>query len=48
MQVAFLSYSDHYEEWAASADRLGINFIDSARCLQVSDWMRWFDAYAQW
>ena len=26
--VAFLSYSDHYAEWAATKKRLGINFID--------------------
>jgi hypothetical protein len=31
MQVAFLSYSDHYEEWAAGPDTPGINFIDPAR-----------------
>lgn len=27
-QVAFLSYSDHYEEWAATETTPGINFID--------------------
>jgi poly-gamma-glutamate capsule biosynthesis protein CapA/YwtB (metallophosphatase superfamily) len=29
-KVAFLSYSDHYEEWAASPEQPGINFIDPA------------------
>lgn len=30
VRVAFLSYSDHPEEWAATDKRLGINFIDPA------------------
>lgn len=30
-RVAFLSYSDHYEDWAATTDTPGINFIDPAR-----------------
>ncbi|WIA16698.1 hypothetical protein OEZ85_013355 [Tetradesmus obliquus] len=29
-KVAFLSYSDHYEDWAAGPERPGINFIDPA------------------
>ncbi|KAF6254501.1 hypothetical protein COO60DRAFT_314397 [Scenedesmus sp. NREL 46B-D3] len=29
-KVAFLSYADHYEDWAAGHDRPGINFIDPA------------------
>jgi poly-gamma-glutamate capsule biosynthesis protein CapA/YwtB (metallophosphatase superfamily) len=26
--IAFLSYSDHYKEWAATENKIGINFID--------------------
>jgi Bacterial capsule synthesis protein PGA_cap len=27
-KIAFLSYSDHYKEWAATENKVGINFID--------------------
>ncbi|KAL4451871.1 hypothetical protein ABPG75_007533 [Micractinium tetrahymenae] len=28
LKLAFLSYSDHYDRWAATDDRSGINYID--------------------
>ncbi|KAL4424873.1 hypothetical protein ABPG77_002096 [Micractinium sp. CCAP 211/92] len=28
LKLSFLSYADHYDRWAASEDRLGINYID--------------------
>lgn len=30
-RVAFLSYSDHYEDWAATETTPGINFIDPSQ-----------------
>jgi poly-gamma-glutamate synthesis protein (capsule biosynthesis protein) len=28
IKIAFLSYSDHYKEWAATENQIGINYID--------------------
>jgi hypothetical protein len=30
-KVAFLSYSDHYDSWAATEERHGINYINPER-----------------
>ena len=30
VRVAFLSYSDHYDSWAATKERIGINYINPA------------------
>lgn len=30
-KVAFLSYADHYDDWAAGTNTPGINYIDPAR-----------------
>lgn len=35
-RVACLSFSDHYEEWAATNTTPGINFIDPGKCVQLA------------
>lgn len=32
-KLAFLSYADHYDDWAAGKDKPGINYINPARCV---------------
>lgn len=34
--LALCPGTDHYDRWAASEDRLGINYIDPGKCGYVS------------